>query len=142
MIERTQFGTHTIWTEEETGFICFVQNGTFSEADAISVLEILAKHGETTAPGEPVLFLADYRTASDVTHGARKVLANAPLRGAPVFYGAFGASFAFRVAANLVFSAMMLISRSKITLQMEAEEAEARAWLNQQKLAYAARKNG
>ena len=139
MIERTQIGRHAIWTEDD-GLVCLLQNGVFVEAEATRMAELIAAHAETTVPGEPYFVLADWRAATGVTNEARKVLATGDGRREDMFVAAFGASFAFRVVANLVISAMMLLNRSKVVASFKANEEEARAWLGEKKATYLARK--
>jgi hypothetical protein len=53
----------------------------------------------------------------------------------------FGGSLAFRTVARLVLKALMLVSKQTI-LTLEADEAEARAWLTKQRNAHLAQKRG
>ena len=120
--------------------IRLVQNGLCVEDDAIKLTDILQAHAETTVPGEPDFFLADWREATGVTNEARKVLATRDVRRDDIFIVAFGASFGFRVVANLIFSAIGLLSSTKVVASFKSTEPEARAWLVEKKAAYFARK--
>ncbi|HVJ94191.1 MAG TPA: hypothetical protein VM580_30595 [Labilithrix sp.] len=140
MIERTQVGTHAIWTEDEEGLICLLQSGLAVEAHAVKLTEVLAAHAVTMVPGEPYFILADWREATGVTKDARKAIATAEIRREDIYLAAFGASFAFRVVANLVFSAINLLSSSRVVVTFKATESESREWLREQRRAYFARK--
>ncbi|HVJ93808.1 MAG TPA: hypothetical protein VM580_28610 [Labilithrix sp.] len=84
--------------------------------DELSILLATASAWQAErAPGEPYFIIGDYRKALGVTLGARKVIANNPLLRQSAHVAIFGAPLRY-------------------------EEAEARAWLMEQRRAFLARR--
>ncbi|HVJ93831.1 MAG TPA: hypothetical protein VM580_28775 [Labilithrix sp.] len=142
MGEKKSVGPHQLWYEEETGFVCFVHNGTLNEHELEELGEFV-NSCRARVPGEALFLLADDRKATGVSHDARKSIATSPsFHVGTTYVGIFGASFALRVVLNLFFKAIALSSSPSATMFAADDEAEARAWLAQQKRAYYAKLGG
>lgn len=127
---------HELQREPGTGFIRFVLRGPLDETDAVRIID---EFEQLATPGHPVFVLGDTRQATHMTSGARKAFgeSNNPAFKKAYFAG-FGASFAFRIVANMALKTMAVLSSHTVGALFN-EEADARAWLLEKQQAYLAR---
>ena len=130
-----------VWYEPETRFICIrYAPGKIQESHARRLTETVKRYlREHCAEADAVYFLVDIRHASGMSAEARKAFAesagrqnNEMFRG-HFFVGIFGGSLAFRVFLNMLMKALRGVS-NRVIGTLEADEASARAWLNERKM--------
>ena len=132
MSERRRVGQHELWREPETGFLYLVNEGMMNEEEAAGVLEAMRALTTDLAPNDPVFFIADNRKATGFTSGARKVLANGSGNRGESRIAIFGVAFVYGAALKLLLKTISVVARNAMTVNIVANEAEARTWLLEQ----------
>jgi len=121
--------------EEDTGFIVARTNGIITGPDAVSYI---ARYKNDVPAGEAGFMLCDNRKATGNSSEARKIFANDWDPG-EVYMAVYGSPFSYHGLVNLFMAGLKLV-RPLITGKSFATEAEARAWLTDQRNAYRARR--
>ena len=131
MNQKHSVGPHEVEFEHDTGFIVMRQSG---ELTAEHAKQITAHFVGLGLDDKPTFLLIDNRNATGMTPEARKAFGESKVSraGQKSYLGIFGGTFAFRVMANLVMTAMKLAGQDFVGT-MAADEAAARAWLTKQK---------
>jgi len=126
MGKEPQGGRIHVRHEPQTGFTCVVYPPGKLGVDDVE--DFFAKLEQYYAPGEPRFLLCDVRESAGFTAEARQAMARR--RGYQTTYSAnFGGSFAVRAFGSLLIKAFALTHR-EVIITLEADEASARAWLN------------
>jgi len=116
--------------EEPDGLLVIATDGDVLEDNARALVDAFQR---LTDSGREVLVLADARRCGAVAPAARKVyldgLRSARLDGIAVF----GAGFHIRVMATLIVKSINLLTKRFPLLVFFETEAEARAWLLEQR---------
>jgi hypothetical protein len=84
-----------------------------------------------------IFVIADARRATGMSPGARRIRAKSTLETNIVASAIFGASFHIRVIATLILKVRSIMKKHAIPVAMLETEAEARAWLEEQRNAAA-----
>ena len=125
-----QAGPHEITYDPATGLLHTRVRGELSGPDAAALIDFAI---ERNPLGEPLLVIADFQNATGFTREARRVLGNGRLVSHELYGALVGGSFAFRAILNLVLKALSLATTATFVAASFADEAEARAWLTEQR---------
>jgi hypothetical protein len=142
MVETVAVGTHAVSYEEESKFICFAHVGELTEADAVTICDAIGQFANKVPADQPTFILADNRKAGSVTKEARQVIVERTKGGVmhdEAYVALYGGSFASRIFINMLMKVMSLAT-TKMVVHNLATQAEARAWLNDQRTALLSRR--
>ena len=144
MIRETKGGALEVRYESDTDIVVVVYPpGKIEEDAARIVIEELTRF-MTEKRGEPAFVLVDARHLTGITSEARRAFGGSGVEArkmaeSPSYISAFGGSLVYRTLSNLLIKAVMLMSPHTV-MRLDADEAASRAWLNEQRRAYLARK--
>jgi hypothetical protein len=123
---RFSIGTHEL-VFEPPDLLVMILHGLILE-------EQVARYGELRASlvegQNHVLILLDLRDYTEMSPGSRKAMADI-VESRPQATACIGASFRFRVLADMVATASRFFGRTRTTVGFFANEAAARAWLGE-----------
>jgi hypothetical protein len=138
MVKVWRIGQHEVRWEDATGIIVLVHVGTMDADEIRAISDAMDECVGLGPPGDPSLLLVDSRRATGLNVSGREVAASkAKVARADTLVAVFGAPFTYRVVLNLVFRGVALVT-DKLRATAVSEEAEARAWLTNGRLAYLA----
>ncbi|MBL9007847.1 MAG: STAS/SEC14 domain-containing protein [Myxococcales bacterium] len=114
----------------EDDLIVFEADGVIEEADVEATLQISA---DILRTHPQYWILVDLRKLTGVEATARRRAATSPQNKQLAGVAAFGASTLMRSLITLIVRAMVMLGHSQLVMRFFETEAEARAWLAEQR---------
>ena len=138
MGEVTKIGATEIRYEEDMGFVHLILGGRADEEQATAIVDTLSRYADLGSSDSVLFILCNMRNAQPSTTKARHVFATRYPRCA-MYVAVYGASLVLRATYKLLVTSFSLTSSRKFFTDAVANEADARAWLTEQRRAYLAR---